>query len=337
MKNLKFLLIFAIAISGNVSNAQDNFKHLSEFVKRAYSKTYIPSPRDKFDPIAALPLYLGHAVQDSHFYLHDLEGFGANPEELVDQEISGLVSAILRTDSGKEIRKALAESRIQNIKFYFHVVHLKNANIESWTDTNFNIHIFLQSPNIRKVDLIKMITHELAQLTSKVDLDALRAVTNSIYSDIDQMKSLIAELSESKRFTVAITTFRAFQMEARVLAQLGANGPNTHVSALSCIDLLKLVSLSISAMHYNFEASQIQYSGYVDRDAEAFKLEKFVHLLSKNKKSAALCRELSKPEFTNTPQVRSGWGPRPNTGGADGGFRVPDTDPKKKFDLILEN
>ena len=287
-------------------HAVDDLDTLPQFINRAFSRMYIPNPANKFDPVMTTPDYLGLEIQNTYSYEFVIN-FGPRPiERPIDLLINGTIQTIFNTQAGSRINQALLKSGIKKINFRIHIVRSDNSILDSWTDKNFNIHIFLSSQLLTQEHLIKIITHEFGQMLSNINVGRLKNAINETYSDIEVLKPLLFELLNSQKFLVTLATMRAFALESKVILELSAESKKASSSTLSCVNFLNRVAL------------MLEYSGYIDPNVRDENFEKFLSIFAANNKNKKFCETLISIELSDAPKSKSGWGPRPNIGAGDG-------------------
>lgn len=321
MKYFSHIIFSLLIIFSMLSPAQqipsDVKLALQRLINHSFIKPYIPNPSNRFDQVLGLPEHFGLEILHTHTFAFEPKNTLKAVDNDVDFKLRAIIQGILRTKTGRAIVRSLNQSDIKKINFHIHVVNSNSSYLDSWTDKNFNVHIFVSSRNFSEIKLNKVIIHELGQMVSGIDPAKVKNLADANFSDIEILKPLFGQLLESNRFLSIINTLRAFKLESTVLAELGENS-NSAEAKPSCITFLKEIAYGYKNLHFNFDVEKMQLSEYVYRSEEIEKIDQLMSLLSDNESGNQFCEQLSTIEISQTPQKNSGSGPRPGIGSGDG-------------------
>ena len=226
----------------------------------------------------------------------------------VDSEFSQILDQILVTPLGSQMLKTLRKSGIQKLKISLYFLAKENHWVDSWTDTQMNTYVFLSGSKLTRQHLLRVFSHELAQMTqSVVTPDQFIHLETTRFSEQFQSCGLQQFLTRPD-IRLLISTRRAFSAERQMLAP-------EPPSQLTCGQRIKRTLGLIRSFHLTIEKELVRWQADNPAVCASQQLTaEFMQLLSDSAAGEELCLWLEQPRVSEKINLNGSFGPRPAIG-----------------------
>ena len=314
MRKFVVILCFVFSCFG-LARASD-----APAIKKLYSSQIwdLSEPRTLILSEPFRELYPQHNFLIPEFYTTHQFEYALNREALnfkadAQSEINSILDQMFSTSLGQRMLKTLENSGIKKLKISLLFFPGEKRFVDSWTDGQINTSIFLSESQLNRRHLLKVFTHEVAQMTHSYSLQLSENNHLDLKFPNEILNCGLDQLSKRPDFRILVSTLRAFAAEDIVLGSL--NYSARHSRATSCgfriartWQMLNLYNLTIDKEVRKWvKASPAACSSSV-------LVQQFIQTLNESEHGELFCNALEVPLIGSEINRNGTFGPRPPIG-----------------------